>query len=142
MKKVGLLLALSAIMMIAVGIAIGDETVPFPFWQHGWGCTTFWSASQYGGSSDAVVTVTLLGLDGTQIASTTGTVAEGTAWAPDSGSWGGWYTQGNAFGFGLYQVTSTMDTVYLWGCIYGGLSPSGQAGYTLVMPANPYGVVN
>ncbi len=141
MKKVGLFLGLAAIMLIAVGIAIGDETVPFPFWQHGWGCTTFWSASQYGGTTDAVVTISLLGMDGALVASTTGTVAEGQAWAPDSAVWGGaWYTAGNGMGFGLYEVTAGTESVYLWGCIYGSLSPAGQAGYTLVMPGNPYGV--
>lgn len=126
-------------MVMAVGVAIGDELVPFPFWQHGAGVTTFWSIS-HTGTSYPIVTISLYKADGSFVQATTSTVNPGTAWMPDTAKWGQWYTMGMSSGFGYYEIASTEDTVYLWGCVYGILTGQGQTGFTIVMPQNPYGL--
>ena len=139
MKKGLLALAMILVFGLTANVALTDETVVFPFFQHGWGCTTFWSAANVG-TADVVVTINMLSEDGTLHASTTGTVQPGGAWLPDTGNWQPWYTAGDGLGFGNYVVTgTTTDTVYLWGCIYGTLGAGGLAGFTLVLPQNPYG---
>jgi hypothetical protein len=139
MRKLATFVGLVAVMMVAAGITFSDELVPFPFWQHGWGCTTFFSVANVNAPASAVVTITLMKTDGSVMQATTGTVANYNCWLPDTGNWDGWYTAGDYLGWGTFQLTSTSDTVYLWSCIYGAL-PQGQAGYTIVLPQNPYGV--
>lgn len=148
MRKVALFLALTSMV---VGVAIADEVVPYPFWQHGWGCTTFFSVTNnddIATGTDATVTVNLLDkVDGSVVAATTSTVSPQTAWMPDTGNWDPdmwWQTQSTTpdktyLGFGTFDMTSDAAKIYLWACIYGSLSPVGQAGYTIVMPGNPYG---
>ncbi len=69
-------------------------------------------------------------------------VAPGSAWLPDTGSWDGpWYTSGDRLGFGNVEISNTtVDCVHVWACIYGTVTADGtSAGYTLVLPQNPYG---
>ena len=138
MKKLVTLVGLVALMVVAIGVVLADEVVPFPFWQHGYGVTTFWSVSNIYGNI-ATVTINLLLNDGTLVQATTGTVSNFTAWMPDTGSWGGWYTSGDQVGFGYFYIQSQTDSIYLWSAVYG-LLPQGQTGFTIVLPQNPYGV--
>jgi hypothetical protein len=85
----------------------------------------------------------MLNSDGTVFGSTTGTVQPGTAWQPTTQD-SSWYSFGDGYGFGTYEMdtaaeTCDHDALYLWGAIYASLSDS-SPGYTIVMPANPYGV--
>jgi hypothetical protein len=125
-------------MMLVASVGFADEVVPFPFWQHGWGSTTFWSVSNVGGNS-ATVTINLMQTDGSLVQSTSATVANGQAWMPDTAAFDGWYTSGVLLGWGTFDIVSTTDTLYLWSCVYG-ILPWGTAGYTIVLPQNPYGV--
>jgi hypothetical protein len=139
MKRLALFLSLAAMIVVAAGITFSDEVVPYPFWQHGWGSTTFWSVSNVGGSSTAIVTINLMQSDGTLVQATTGTIANGVAWMPDTAAFDGWYTSGVNLGWGTFDIQSTSDTLYLWSCVYG-ILPWGTAGYTIVLPQNPYGL--
>jgi len=140
MKKVLSLVGLAALMALVVGVALSDQTIPFPFWQHASGCTTFWSIANYGCSTGVTVTINLLDAAGVLVQSTTSTINNGMAWLPDTATWGGgWYTKGDNLGFGVYQLTANADCVYLWAAVYG-LLPQGQTGFTIIMPQNPYGV--
>lgn len=142
MKKGLLALAMILVFGLTANVALTDETVVYPFFQHGWGCTTFWSVAN-DGAAPAVVTINMLLEDGSLHDSTTATVEAGEAWLPDTGNWQPWYTKGNALGFGNFVIDSDEDAIYLWACIYGAvpgiLGSDGQAGYTLVLPQNPYG---
>jgi hypothetical protein len=139
MKKGLLAVAMILVLGLTANVALTQETVVFPFFQHGWGCTTFWSAANVSATETATVTINMLAEDGSLVESTTGTVAPGAAWLPDTGSWGYGYAAGDALGFGNYVVDGvTTDCVYLWGCIYGTVG-DGLAGFTLVLPNNPYG---
>jgi hypothetical protein len=134
------LLGLAALMAMVVGVALSDETIPFPFWQHASGVTSFWSITNYGCANPVTVTINLLDGDGNLVQATTGTIDDGKAWLPDTATWGGgWYTSGDSLGFGLYQLDADADCVYLWEACYG-LLPQGQTGFTVIMPLNPYGV--
>ncbi|MBN2056709.1 hypothetical protein JW905_17410 [bacterium] len=140
MKKILGILGLAALMALVVGVALGDQLIPFPYWQHGAGVSTFWSISNYGCDVPAVVTINLLNAGGSLVQSTVGTIANEAGWLVDTASWGGgWYTSGNASGFGTYDLAASADCVYLWAAVYGVL-PQGQTGFTIIMPANPYGV--
>lgn len=140
MKKILSLLGLAALMAMVVGVALSDQTVPFPFWQHASGVTTFWSITNYGCTDQITVTINLLRPDGSLVQATTGTIDNGLAWQPDTASWGGgWYTSGDELGYGIYQMVANADCVYLWAAVYG-LLPQGQTGFTIIMPGNPYGV--
>jgi len=139
MRKLATFVGMVAVMMVAAGVAFSDQTVPFPFWQHGYGVTTFWSISNVGQANAATVTINLRRPNGSLVQATTGTIANMNAWLPDTGAFDGWYTSGNNLGWGTYAITSAADTVYLWECIYG-LIPWGQTGFTVIMPQNPYGV--
>ena len=139
MKKVLSVVGLAALMALVVGVAIGDQVVPFPFWQHAAGVTTFFSVSNYGCTTAVTVTINLLDGAGALVQATTSTIANGTAWMPDTAAFSGWYTGGDNLGFGLYDIIADIDCVFLWAAVYG-LLPQGQTGFTIVMPGNPYGV--
>ncbi len=141
-RKTGFVFTLLLCLLVSAAGIVADETVPFPFWQHGWGCTTFWSLANYGGSGTAYADLRLFNLDGELVAYTFGgAVPPGQAWMPDTALWGGsWYSAGNNVGFGIIEIEHNENSVYLWGCIYGALDPAGQAGYTIVFPQNPYGM--
>ncbi len=133
---------LAALFCIGVsGIVRADETVVFPFFQHGWGCTTFWSIVNTHPTYSAVVTLNLLDADGSLRSSIWSYVSPGRAWLPDTGFWdGAWYTSGDRLGFGNFEIIATTDCVHLWACVYGTVTADGtSAGYTLVLPQNPYG---
>ncbi len=120
------------------GLVTADEIVPFPFWQHGFGVTTFFSVVNAGPTTGRV-TIHLMAPDGTLIQATLPSdIAPNNAWLPDTGSWGGWYIQGNRLGWGYFEIESDHDQFYLWSCVYG-LLPWGQTGFTIVLPQNPYG---
>jgi hypothetical protein len=144
MKKV----VIGVAMVLALGMVanvFADETVPFPFWQHGWAIMSFWSISNYGtGAEAADVTISMLLADGTEHAVTSGNVLPGRAWQVSTAE--EWYTTGaygDGAGFGTYEITfpggTSTDTVYLWGAVYADLGTS-QPGYTIILPGNPYGV--
>lgn len=139
MKKVLMLCLAIVLVPIIVGTVLMNETVPFPFWQHGSGVTTFWSITNYGCEDPITVSLVLTGSQGQAIQSKTTLLSNGTAWMPDTASWGGgWYTSGDNTGFGLYLIEADADCCYLWAAVYG-LLPQGQTGFTIVMPQNPYG---
>jgi len=140
MKK--LLALVAALMTSVIGVALCDQTIPFPYWQHGAGVTTFWSVTNYGCTAPVNVTIHLLRVDGTEAVAINSTLTDGQCWQPDTASWGGgWYTVGDLAGFGLYEIVADLDCAYLWSAVYGLLwTGSGQTGFTVVMPQNPYGV--
>jgi len=140
MKKVLSLVGLAALMALVVGVALSDQTIPFPFWQHASGVTTFWSITNYGCTTPVTVTIGMYDAGGTLVQATTSTVQNGMAWMPDTATWGGgWYTSGDQLGFGLYSIIANNNCVYLWAAVYG-LLPAGQTGFTIIMPQNPYGM--
>ena len=144
MKKLTMALALVAVLGLVSNVAFTDETVTFPFWQHTitslFNLTTFFSVSNDASApSSATVTINYLQADGTLVTSTTGTVAPGTAWFPDTRAFQGWYTYGNNSGFGTFDITSAGNYVSLWGCVYGLPGDGSQPGFTIVLPGNPYG---
>jgi len=145
MKKAFVAVAMMLVLGLMANVALTDETVPFPFWQHSYGLATFWSISNAGATAaSAVVTINLFdGVTNLLVASTTATVAPGAAWMPDS-QWSSpsWYTAPEGMGFGNFDIEATTDTVYLWACVYTDLTGSngGIPGYTIVMPGNPYGM--
>ena len=136
MKKLLVGVSMVLVLGLVANVALSDETIPFPFWQHGWSIMSFWSIVNV---DTANVTVTINGLltDGTPHFSTTATIAPNTAWQP--ATYEGWYGAGDGFGFGNYGIQATGDVVYLWGAVFALLSNM-QPGYTIVMPGNPYGV--
>lgn len=146
MKKLFIGVGMVLMLGLVANVAFSDETVPFPYWQHGWTLQSFWSCVN-AGATDVTITIEMYkSTDGLLNASTVGTLAPDEAWLPDT-SVGSWYTDQvppgdqNA-GAGLYKITSAHDNVYLWGCVYSYLVPSGQGqpGFTVVMPGNPYGL--
>jgi len=141
MKKVLAFMGLAALMALVVGVALSDQTIPFPYWQHGAGVSTFWSVTNYGCVANPItVTIQLNNVDGSLVQATTGTINNGQSWQPDTASWGGgWYTSGDRGGYGKYVITAPLDCAYLWGAVYG-LLPAGQTGFTVIMPGNPYGM--
>jgi hypothetical protein len=139
MKKGLLVISMVVVLGLVANMAFTDETVPFPFWQHGWAIMSFWSITNVAGGTDAVVTVNMLAADGVLHASTTGTVISGQAWQISSAE--AWYDDtgaGDGAGFGTYEIATTADTIYLWGAVYADLGTS-QPGYTIILPGNPYG---
>ncbi|MBN1297141.1 hypothetical protein JXA80_10205 [bacterium] len=52
----------------------------------------------------------------------------------------GWYSVGENFGFGNYDIQASEDAIYLWSAVFANLvaTGGGQPGYTIVMPGNPY----
>ncbi|MGB3976581.1 MAG: hypothetical protein WBM02_06800 [bacterium] len=141
MKKALLALSMIAVFGLVANVAL-TETVYFPCWQHGWGLQTFFSVSNASPdpAENAVVTINLCDEAGSILATTTGTVAPGTCWLPDTEQT--WYTAGDGIGFGHFIVNPmSEDCVYLWGCIYTNLTAAkaGMPGFTLVLPQNPYG---
>jgi len=117
-----------------------DETVPFPFWQHGWGITTFWSISDRLSEADAVVTINLL--NGAGELNMNPEYAQdpinGAAWQPTTAD--EWYTGDSGAGYGVYEIDNDYDTVYLWGAVFALVeNPLMSPGYHVVMPGNPYG---
>jgi hypothetical protein len=145
MKKLFIGTAMVLVLGLVANIAFTDESVPFPFWQHGWAIMSFWSVTNAAPArSSAIVTINMLRTDGTLHFSTTGVVDGGTAWQlstdqADQGGQRGWFTAGNGAGFGRYDIVSDTDTVYLWGAVFANLGNM-QPGYTIVMPGNPYGI--
>jgi hypothetical protein len=138
MKKLFVGVAVVLVLGLMANVAFTSETVPFPFWQHGWAIMSFWSITNSAESGSATVTINLLKADGTPHFSTTNTIAGGTAWQASTDEAEGWYTGGNGAGFGVYDIVSDTDTVYLWGAVFSNLGNM-QPGYTIVMPGNPYG---
>jgi len=139
MKKGILALAMILVLGLTANVALTVETVTFPYWQEGFGSKTFFSVSNVSETEDAIVTINLMNTTGALLQSTVGTVAPGTAWLPDTSA--AWFLPEQGLGFGNFVVTGvTDDVVYLWGCVYGPNSPSGVAGFTLVLPQNPYGM--
>lgn len=140
MKKGLLALAMILVFGLTANVALTDETVVYPFWQHGWSCTTFWSAANVSTTDTVTVTINLLDKDGALVDSTSSTILPGAAWMPDT--YMAWYDKDplnpNKLGFGNYEVVANDNVVYLWGCVYG-VIPGGLAGFTLVLPQNPYG---
>jgi hypothetical protein len=138
MKKLFLGVMMAMALGLVANVAFTDEVVPFPFWQHGWSIMSFWSIANVNDSmSDVSVTVNMLKADGSLFCATTNTVAAGQAWFP--GTSDSWYNCGNGMGYGTFDIAATTDSVYLWSAIYANLGTS-QPGYTIVMPANPYGM--
>ena len=135
MKKIALLLGL---MVATVGVAIADDVVPFPFFQHGSGVSTFFSATNVDETDAVTITIDLKDLDGVTMYSTTMTVDPGACWLPSTGQpW----CRSDSWGYGTFTLQASADVVYLWGCVYGMLEGgSAQAGFTLVLPGNPYGI--
>ncbi len=136
MKKLFVGVAMVLILGLVANVAFTDENVPFPFWQHGWNIMAFWSIVN-NGTLDATITINMLNTDGTLHFSTTGTIGGGGAWQP--ATYEGWYTAGDGFGFGNYDMVASEDEIYLWGAVFSALADS-SPGYTVVMPGNPYGM--
>lgn len=151
MKKAFVLAAMMLIVGLMANVALTNETVPFPYWQHNYGLATFWSITNVG-TTDSVVTINLFEENGDSdafLASTTKTITAGACWQPDT-QWSPdtWYQLGaakDAQGFGNFEIVATEDQTYLWACVYADLGNStegggGVPGYTIVMPGNPYGL--
>jgi len=132
---VGMVLALG----LVANVALSDQTIPFPFYQHGWDLMSFWSVTN-DATSVETVTVTIYGLrtsDGSTHFSTTSAIDPGMCW--QSATYGGWWTHGAGSGYGKYEITDcTAKTVHLWGAVFA-IVTGMQPGYTVIMPANPYG---
>jgi len=140
MKKAFVAIAMVLVFGLMANVALTDETIPFPFWQHGFQIQAFWSVVN-AGTTPAEVTINLFnGANGSFLISTTATVAAGGAWQP--GSYEDWYDVGDNFGFGNYEIVGGEDAIYLWGAVFADLTGIGygQPGYTIVMPGNPYGL--
>lgn len=142
MKKAFVAIAMVLVFGLMANVALTDETVPFPFWQHGFSIEGFWSIVN-AGTAPAEVTINLFdGVTGNFLISTTSTVNAGAAWQTGSNSAYGWYDAGDNYGFGNYEMVTTEDALYLWGAIFADLAAAGygQPGYTIIMPGNPYGL--
>jgi hypothetical protein len=151
MKKLFVGITMVLALTFVANVALSDEVVPFPFWQHGWGIMAYWSV--YNSSAIDTVTVTINGYnnaDGLLVMSTTATVGPEVSWQPFSAEQ--WFidqwTADQVVGYGNYTIEAptgaTGDVVYLWGCIYSevmGNVPF-QPGYTVILPDNPYGGLN
>jgi hypothetical protein len=137
MKKSLVVLGMVVALGMVANVAFSDETVWFPFWQHGLGIMSFWSVTNSHPTQTVTVTINQLLIDGTLHDSTTSTIAAGTCWQP--GSYDTWFDQGDGAGFGSYVIQSTVDSVYLWGCVFA-ITADSQPGYTVILPQNPYGV--
>ena len=141
MKKLSIGLAMVLSLVLVANVAFTNESVPFPFWQHGWAIMSFFAVTN-DGAAPATVTITMLNADGSLRQATTNSVTNGTAWQTDTATWSGWYTAGNGSGFGYYDITSAENATYLWGCCYALVTSAGgnsQPGYTVILPGNPYG---
>ncbi len=147
MKKLFAGISMVLVLGLVANFALADETVPFPYWQHGWAIMSFWSVSNMASSptetaATATVTINLYDAtaDGALFASTTGTIEPGKAWMIGSAdAWWGEESLGNGYGFGTYAIQATTDTIYLWGAVFANLGTS-QPGYTVILPKNPYGM--
>lgn len=137
MKKVLVGVTMVLALALVANVAFSDETVPFPFWQHGWSIMAFWSVTN-AGTQPCTVTIQMLQTDGSLHCSTTSTIQPDNAWQPFSGDTS-WYDCGNGLGWGKYIVQSTEDATYLWGAVLADLGNS-QPGYTIILPGNPYGI--
>ncbi|MBN1297143.1 hypothetical protein JXA80_10215 [bacterium] len=140
MKKAFVAIAMVLVFGLMANVALTDETVPFPFWQHGFSIQGFWSIVN-AGTQPATVTINLFdGATGNWLISTTATVNAGAAWQPGTAE--AWYDIGDNYGFGNYDIQATEDEIYLWGAVFANLvaTGGGQPGYTIVMPGNPYGM--
>ena len=147
MKKAFVAVALILVLGLMSNVALTDETITFPYWQHSYGLATFWSISN-AGTVDSVVTINLFADDPGGdyfFTSTTATVAPGTSWQPDSQWSATQWLPSEGKGYGNFEVVTTEANVYLWACVYADLGNSltgggGVPGYTIVLPGNPYGI--
>jgi hypothetical protein len=139
MKKLFVGVTLVLVLGLMANVAFTDETVPFPFWQHGWAIMSFWSLVNSADTGTANVTINLLRADGTPHFTVSHDLPAGQAWQLSTDTAEGWYTGGNGAGFGTYDIISDTDSLYLWGAVFANLGNM-QPGYTIVMPGNPYGM--
>ncbi len=151
MKKCFLALAMVATLGLVANVALTqDDTVYFPFWQDGFGLSTFFSIANTHPDNPVEITINYMDTDGNMVISTTATVEPGDGWFPDTLE--SWFqdevpfSEFGYYGFGNIELDWMGETpenaVYLWGCIYVFLTaPYGamQPGFTLVLPGNPYG---
>ena len=150
MKKLTIALAMVLCMGLVANVALSDETVPFPFWQHGSQILTFWSIANTHPTSDVTVTIEMLSPAGVQHCATTSTIAASSAWQP--GTYEDWYQNYTGFpggnidgtGFGLYKIdvpgtTADFDCVHVWAAVLA-VTADSQPGYTIINPGNPYGI--
>ena len=147
MKKLMVAVSMVLAMGLVANVALSDETIPFPFWQHGSGIYCFWSISNTNDTDTVTVTIELLRGNGDAFLSTTSTVDPETAWQP--GSYETWFSEesggASGFGWGRYHVNNggfddlAHDCVTLWGAVLGFAADGTQPGYTIILPGNPYG---
>lgn len=146
MKKLLVGVTMVLALSLVANVALSDEVVPFPFWQHGWGIMAYWSV--FNNDTVESVTVTINGYnnaDGALVMSTTATLAPQQSWQPFTAEQ--WFidqwTADQVVGYGNYSIIGVTDSVFLWGCIYSEVNINGQPfqpGYTVILPDNPYGL--
>ncbi len=141
------------LVLTFVSISIfASERWPFPFWQHGWDCFTFWSITNMHPTDSVLCLFELRDLDGTQILYKGASIGPNACWQPATNADMYPYQYDDRLGYGTYEIltphnTPEYDCVYVWACVcsyaYYQTDSFGSGmmtpGYTIVDTNNPHG---